>query len=77
MMKIIVLVLCLSFLLLAGCGQVQVRNKDDVVIFKANWLLYDWSLDKATYGKLMLERFDADAPDVKLTTPYGTLETED
>lgn len=70
----ILLTLCL---LAAGCGQVVLKDANGTETFKANWFLYDFNVGKLAYDRLTIEDADGRAKNIKVTTPYGVVESED
>ncbi len=70
----ITLILCL---LVAGCGQVVIKDPNGQETLKANWFLYDFNWSKLAYKNLVIEDANGRAKNVKVITPYGVGETRD
>ena len=71
------LLLCIALLLVAGCGQVVLKDPNGNERFKANWILYDFKFNEVAYKSLQIDRFDGKAKNIKVITPSVIVESED
>ena len=76
-MKTLKLIILISVLLLAGCGQVILRDPNGQEIVKINTLFKDINVDEIAYQDWLIKRYSGKSKNVEGLTPYGTFKTTD